>query len=89
MPKIFFHKNAEKQLQKISKISNADFEKIDSDINTLSNYPDIQTLCSKKLKGEYSDYFCLKAKKYRIKFVFENKCIYIIDIRHRKDSYKK
>jgi len=88
MPKIFFNKNASKQLQKISKSDKKDFEKIDKDIIILSKYPNTPTLWLKKLKGEFTNCFCLKTGNFRIKFVFDEGGIYVIDIRKRKDAYK-
>ncbi len=88
MPKIFFNKNASKQLQKISKSNKRDFEKIDKDIMILSSYPNTPTLWLKKLKGEYTNCFCLKTGIFRIKFVFNDDGIYIVDIKKRKDAYR-
>lgn len=89
MPSILFLKRASNQLQRVKENNESDFVKISKELDILVEYPDIGTLWIKKLKGEYSDCFCLKTGKFRIKFVFEDKNIYIVDIRNRKDAYKK
>ncbi len=89
MPSILFLKKATAQLQKIKKNNESDFVKISKELDVLVEYPNLGTLWIKKLKGEYTDCFCLKIKNFRIKFVFEDGSIYIVDIRNRKDAYKK
>ncbi len=89
MSSILFLKKATEQLHKIKENSESDFVKISKKLDIPEGYPKIETLWIKKLKGEYTDCFCLKIKNFRIKFVFEDDSIYIVDIKNRKDAYKK
>lgn len=86
MPEIVLEKRVVKSLKKLP---NKDRDKIESKIDTLEKYPDIENLWVKKLNGKYGDKFCLKVGDFRIKFIFDNKKIFIVDIDNRKDSYKK
>jgi len=85
---VFLSERAKEKILYLNKIRPDDVKKINDKIILLTQYPDVSNLWIKKLKGGFSNCFCLKVNKYRIKFGIENGDIYITEIDDRKDAYR-
>ena len=80
---IKIQESAKKDLKKLPK---QDALKILKEIEKLENFPHISNI--KKLKNFYPP-FRLRVGNYRILFDVEDDVLIVVNIKHRKESYKK
>ena len=80
---IKIQESAKKDLKKLPKHIAL---KILKEIEKLENYPNISNI--KKLKNFYPP-FRLRIGNYRVLFDIEDDILIVVNIKHRKESYKK
>lgn len=61
-------------------------EAVLSKVHFLESHPD-PLRAAKKLKG-YKDIYRFRVGEYRIFFKFDQKTIFLLTVRHRKDAYR-
>ena len=81
MLKVHITPKAQKDLKKIPK---KDVVKIKKSLRLLEDNP----LRGKKLSDKLKNFLSLRAWPYRIIYFIENKDVWVVNIRHRKDAYK-
>ncbi len=73
-----------------NKIPEKTFHQIAKCFEAIDKVGDIAIFDTKRIKGNYEkEYYRLRKGNYRAIFHFEKKDIVIIDIRHRKEIYRK
>lgn len=61
-------------------------EAVLSKVHFLESHPDLLR-AAKKLKG-YKDIYRFRVGEYRIFFKFDQKTVFLLTVRHRKDAYR-
>lgn len=82
MSKVHITPKAQKDLKKIPK---TDTVKIKRGFHLLEKNP----VAGKRLSDKLKKFLSLKAWLYRIIYFTENSDVWIVNIRHRKDAYRK
>lgn len=82
MSKVHITPKAQKDLKRIPK---QDVAKIKRGLHLLEKNP----LSGKKLSDKLKKFLSLKAWPYRVIYFIQNNDVWVVNIRHRKDAYRK
>ncbi|TAL66818.1 MAG: type II toxin-antitoxin system RelE/ParE family toxin [Bacteroidetes bacterium] len=84
---IKYSDNATKQLSQISKGDKSNAKLILKSLEKFAEFP-LEKQDVKILKGKFGFLKRLRAGNYRIIFENDNQCIYVYEIKHRKDVHR-